>query len=259
MHGEPNTEAGEEMPNKWCQAVANLTREALSARVLIKSSALACVATFLSVPYFHFLLQQIPRQNPALSVPNPHEVLFSQSGLFFLICLLSIMVGYGFKKRYRLPGFGRIDQWRRSLPSLLLIGLLVLLVSDLVFDRYFAAVSPVPLPDSLLYLIAIPLNGTLADELILRFGLVTLGVGLCRNKHAGVALVSFFAAILTEKYFRFIGLGPDLHYLFAIRFVLAFAINFLLGYLFVTRGLLYSMTVRLILGLRYPLLALMMT
>ncbi len=245
------------MPNIWRQAVVNLTREALSAGVLIKSSALACVATFLSVPYFHYLLVQAPGQNSMQSFPNPYGILFSQSGLYFVICLLSIMVGYGFKSRYRLPGFGRIDQWRKSLPALLLIGLSVLVFSYLVFDRYFMAVSPVPPPDSFVYLIAIPLNGTLTDELILRFGFVTLGVGLCRNKTAGVALVAFFAAMLTEKYFRFTGIEPGMDHLFAIRFVLAFSINFLLGYLFVTRGLLYSMTVRLVLGLRYPLLALM--
>jgi len=245
------------MDKKWRQSLAVLTGGADLWNASIKSCGLAALATLLTIPWFHYLLFHVPTHVPLRTIANPHDLLYAQSALLFVICLMSAMVGYGLMRRFELPGFGRIDAWLGSLPTLLAIGLLLLLVSQWVFDGDSYRISPAAGPDKLFYLLAIPLNAAITDEMILRFGFVTIAVGLCRNKLRGVVLAALFAVMLTEKYFTYIGVYAGLDYVTASRFVFSFFINFLLGYLFVTRGLLSSMTVNLVLGLRYPMAALM--
>lgn len=246
------------MENQWRNAMAGLTRGADLWKVSLKSCALASIATVLIIPYFHSLLFHIQRQFPIRATAFPWDLLYSQSALFFIICLLSSMVGYGFMERYALPGFGRIGKWRRSLPFLLATGLFLMLISCLLSDSGFSRTAPALWPKrEAVYLLTMPLNSMITDETILRFGFVTIAVGLCRNKPAGVALAALFAAMLTEKYFIFIGVPAAPEYLSAVRFVFSFGINFILGWLFITRGLLSSMTVNFVLGLHYPVTALM--
>ena len=72
-----------------------------------------------------------------------------------------------------------------------------------------------------------------------------------RNKVAGVVIVSGAASVFTIKYFQFMGLGFQFNYLCITQILLSFGANLLLGYLFVTRGLLYSMALNFLFGMKY--------
>ncbi|MEZ4524726.1 MAG: hypothetical protein R2941_02245 [Desulfobacterales bacterium] len=224
--------------------------------ILNKSLALALSCVFLTIPWFHYLIFLAPEKALLPMIPNPNAVLGAELFLLFVICFLSSIAGFTFSKRVGLPGFGTAENWMRDLPLLAFLGFGMIVFSWLLFDRHFIQISPVSYPDHPVYLLFFPLKGALADEIIMRFCLLTICIGLLRRRIAGIVIVSGFASVLTLKYFRFIGISPGFNYLFVMQMLLSFVSNFLLGYVYVTRGLLSSMTLKLIFGAKYVLIVL---
>ena len=72
-----------------------------------------------------------------------------------------------------------------------------------------------------------------------------------KSKTSGVICVSALASLFTIKYLYFFGIRPGVDYLFLVQILLSFGSNCLLGYLFVTRGLIYSMALKFLFGLKY--------
>jgi hypothetical protein len=161
------------------------------------------------------------------------------------------MVGFSFSKKLELPGIGEGNDLIRNMPNLLALGAVMTALSYFLFDRYFYAISPYSYPTDALYLVCYPFKAALSEEVILRFCMVTLAVGISKSKPVGVFLVSAVAAIFTIKYFHFMGIGFGFNYLSITQIFLSFSANLLLGYLFVTRGLMYSMTLKFIFGFKY--------
>ena len=124
-------------------------------------------------------------------------------------------------------------------------------LSYFLFDRFFFKLSPASYPKNLLYLVSFPLKAAFTEEVILRFSLVTIGMGIFRSKVAGVVLSSVIAALFTLKYFQVVGIGIRLDYLIVTPLLLSFFANLILGYLFVSRGLLYSMALNFLFGMKY--------
>jgi hypothetical protein len=128
-------------------------------------------------------------------------------------------------------------------------------LSYFLFDRYFFEISPLSYPKEVLYLISLPFKGAFSEEIILRLCLVTLSVGLLKSKGAGVVLVSTLASLFTIKYFHFFGIEFGFNYLFITQVLLSFSANLFLGYIFVTRGLLYSMALKFLFGIKYVIVS----
>ncbi len=219
--------------------------------VLMKSLALAICSTLFTLPYLHYLISVVLAQAHFPIVLNPWRLLFTELFLVFILCLLSAMVGFSFSKKFDLPGFGDRKGFFRSIPLLLVIGLVMMALSYFFFDRYFFKISPLSYPKDVLYLISLPFKGAFTEEIILRLCLVTLSVGLLKSKGAGVVLVSALGSLFTIKYFYFFGIKFGLNYLFITQLLLSFSANLFLGYLFVTRGLLCSMALKFMFGIKY--------
>ena len=232
-----------------------MTRGADMRGVLVKSSALATACTLFTFPYFHYLIFIVLDRYRLPTGLGPWGLLFSQLLLLFIVCLLAAMVGFSFSKRFGLPGFGDWRHLARTIPFLLVLAVGMITLSYLFFDRYFVRISPVSYPKDLLYLISIPFKEAFTEEIILRYCLVTLGIGLFKSKKAGVLLVSALASLFTIKYFHFIGIKVGLDYFFITQLLLSFSANLLLGYLFFTRGLLFCMALRCLFGMKYALVS----
>jgi hypothetical protein len=246
------------MTHLWHRVFSSLTKGVDFHRVIINAFVLASVATLVTIPYVHYLIKTVDRGNLSGSIPvSPNFIIF-QILMLFAISLLSAIVGITFGRRYALPGFGIFRNYIQDLPKLIAAGSGLMIISFVFFDRYFFNLSPGSYPKEYFYLMAIPFKGAVAEELILRFGLVTIGVGICKNRFAGVALVSVFATLLSIRYFTFIGMDVAFSYIFVAQVVLTFLINGFLGYLFVTRGLAYAMTIKFVLGFKYLMVALVL-
>jgi len=232
-----------------------MTRGADMRGVLFKSSALAISATLFTLPYFHYLIFDVSHEGRFPKGVEPWDLLLSQLFLLLIVCFLSGIVGFSFSKRFDLPGFGDPRRFIPSIPFLVVTGGVMISISYFVFDRHFIEISPHSYPEHVFYLITMPFKEALTDEMILRLCLVTLCVGLFKRKGLGVFFVSAIAPFFTVKYFRFIGVEFGSHYLFISHLILSFLANLLLGYLFVAHGLLYSMALRFLLGMKYMVIA----
>ncbi len=180
----------------------SVTRGADMHGVLLKSFILSVSAALLTLPYFYYLTSVISDKGHFTKDIGSSELIFTQLLLLFILCFLSSIIGLSFSKRYDLPDFGDTGDFVRTIPILFALALLIITLSFFLFDRYFYGISPASYPNDLLCLISLPFKGALAEELILRLCLVTLGVGLFRNKTAGVLLVSVVASIFSLKYFN---------------------------------------------------------
>jgi len=239
----------------WRLVFKNMAGGQSSREVIFKSAAMALPATLLAIPYFYFLLFDFPRKSGLCGWDNAYSILWGQTAMIFVVCMLSAIGGSVFTRRLHLPGIGEKKHWLNELPYLAAGGLVLMLIIYLAFDRYFYPVSPGSYPDLGIYTALLPLKGVFTEELILRYGLVTLAVGICRNRYGGAALVAGFATLLSIKYLEFAGIPLEWGYLCIIQLVFSFTVNFILGAVFVTRGLLSAMTLKLMLELRYVLAA----
>jgi len=219
--------------------------------VLVKALSLAILCTLFAVPYFHYLLSvSLKNQGRFLMHADLPAVLFMELSLLFIICLLSAIVGFSYSEKFKLPGFVDFSRFTETLPILLLTGVVMGGLTYLVFDRHFFYISPESYPKDILYLVSCPFKAAFTNEVVLRFCMVTLGAGILKNKLGGVFLVSIFASIFTMKYFRFFHLDYPFNYFFITQFFISFLGNFILGYLFITRGLIYSMSLHFLFGTR---------
>jgi hypothetical protein len=219
--------------------------------VLLKSLGLAILCTLSTVPYFHHLLSvSFKAQNRFLMSYDFNVVLISELFLLFITCFLSAFVGFSFCHKYQLPGIGDFRQFIETIPLLLVLGTVIGGLTYLIFDRHFFYISPASYPKDILYIVSYPFKVAFTNETILRFCMVTLGVGILKNKLGGVILVSVFVSIFTMKYFQFLGLDYPFNYSFINQFFISFFGNIILGYLFVTRGLIYSMSLHFLFGTR---------
>lgn len=239
------------MSGVWNRALNSLTRGANVQRVVIQSSVLALCCTLAALPYFHLLMKAAAEKGQFPEGFGYREFLFAELFLLFILCLLSAVIGFAFSKRFGLPGFGEWSTLRKHLPALLVLGGFLIALSYFLFDRYFATLSPASYPRSLWLLLFLPLKGALTEETILRLCLVTICVGLFRHKLYGVLVASAVASLFTWKYFQFMGVAVGFNYLFTVQMLLAFLVNLVLGYLFVTEGLTHAMALKFILGLKY--------
>jgi hypothetical protein len=220
---------------------------------LIQAFSLSVPATLITIPFFYYLLYVVPQNG------RPDDtslgLLFTQLFLLFIVCLLSAIIGFSFSNKLNLKGFGELRELINSLPTIIIVSIILLTFSYLLFDRYFYTISPSSYPDSIIYLITLPLKGALTEEVILRLCLVTLVIGITKSRAGAVFLVSVIASLFSLKYFSYIGIESGLNRLLITQLCLSFIVNLILGYLYVTRGLLSSMMLKALLGLKYALVA----
>jgi len=241
------------MNELWNRAFGSMTRETDIRAVVVKSTVLAILAAGSAAGYFHYLVFVVSA-GVAPAGRDPLGFMTVELVLLGLVLFLSALIGFSFSARLDLPGFGKIREFFTALPVLIVGGIVMVALSYVVFDRYYFTMAPISFPRETVYLIAIPFKAALADETILRLGLVTIGVGLTKNKGAGVVLMSAVSTLFTVKYLEFIGMPFALDSFYVVYLLLSFLGNIMFGWLFVTRGLLYSMTLKFVIGCKYLLI-----
>jgi hypothetical protein len=233
------------------RALASMSRGVDLRGVFAKSAALAAAIAVFNLPYFHYLIFAVPNRTSLAVILKPWGFLWAEIFLLFMLGLLASMVGFSFVDRYKLPGLGDPKGLIGSLPGLLAVGAAMITLSYFLFDRYFFVISPHSYPQDFLYLLSLPFQGAFTDEIILRFCLVTLCMGIFKRKSLAVIFVSALASLFSVKYFYFFGIMFDLNVLSLTHLLLSLSSNLILGYVFVSRGLIYSITLKFIFSLKY--------
>jgi hypothetical protein len=231
----------------------SLTGGAAPKTVVRSSVLLGAAATLSALPYFHFLVFHASRGDARGG--DPWSLLAGQAALLLLLSVLSAMVGLSFAPRLGLPGLGDPARLREEWKGLVLVGAVLGAVSFILFDQWFARVSPGAYPQGPLLLLSIPFKTATTEEVILRLCMVTVAVGLFRRTWAGVLVVALAAPLLAFKSFRFLGLEEVSHALLGVQLLLSLLSNLALGIVFVSRGLLSCLVVKFVFGLKYVAVA----
>ena len=231
----------------------SLTGGAAPGTVVRRSLLLGAAATLSALPYFHFLVFSAPRTGAG--VTDSWALLAGQASLLLLVCVLSAMVGLSFASRRDLPGLGDPVRLREEWKGLALIGAVLGAVSFILFDQWFARISPGAYPQGPVVLLSIPFKTALTEEIILRLCMVTIAVGVFRRNWAGVLVIALLAPLLGFKSLRFLGLENVSTALIAVQLLLSLLSNLILGAVFVSRGLLSCLVVKFVFGLKYPAVA----
>ncbi len=234
------------------QKISSLMTSGVDIReVLWKSLCLAALCVIFTVPYVYHMLS-VSTKSPA-QFPMPHDffaIMSLELTLLFFVCFISSISGFSFSNRFQLPGVGDLRRFKETFPVLLIVAVVVGGLTYLLFDRHFFYISPESYPSNKWYLVSYPFKLAFTNEVVLRFGLVTLAVGLLKQRIGGVIAISAIAAIFSMKYFRFLGMDYPYNYVFISQFVIAFFVNFILGYVLITRGLIYAMTLHFLFGIK---------
>ena len=185
--------------------------------------------------------------------------------LMFGACLLCALVGFLYTPRLGLPGLKIREGDRKLIALYLAAGLLTAPLAYFLVDMDLREKIPEYFPAHLGWALAQTLGRALAPEVIARFGLVTIGVYLCRwlrfSGHPWPAplAVAGFAMLEAWVGLERLGLQPGLDPFTLSCLGLAFVSNVIFGEIYLRRGLVPALVLRLGVELKYPLYALFLS
>lgn len=239
------------------RTLERMTRGAKPERVVLQAMILTVIALLAVIPYIRYLLETAMGRGK-MGLEAASGVFVTDLLLLGILLFLCSLVGLSFSPRYHLPGLGLSKRLVHDTPLLVFGGLVLAALTFFLFDRYFYVISSGSYPTSPLMLFSLPVKGAVTDEVILRLGMLTLAVGLLKHRGAGVILIAALASLMSLRYFQFLGIPLGLNYVIVAHLVLSFLGNLVLGYLYVSRGLMHAMILKAVYGSRYLAVALLL-
>jgi len=190
------------------------------------------------------------------------QFLFRQAFSLVFLLILSSFCGFAFSKHYGLPEWGQFQELRkRAFRFYLPIAICLGIISYFFFDRWFGRLAPEFYPKNFFWAFSIPFRSAFLEETVFRFGMVTVFVGAIRrwlNPLWAVGIVSlFYSLVISQKTFELVGLVWDVNVQTMIMVFNSFLTHFLLGYVYLKKGLSHSIFLHFLLTLKYPVLSLM--
>lgn len=168
-----------------------------------------------------------------------------------LLVVVAALVGSLFSERYRLAGLGRLEQLRAALPVIAVAGPFMALVSYLVFGRAIAELVPGYYPVEVIWALALVAKGVLFDEVVARYGMMTIFAGVAPRAWMANLLQATFFTALVFKSLGFYGLDVAWNAYFVLSLSASFFSHLVFGWLYSTRGLLAAMALHLVVDLRF--------
>ncbi len=195
--------------------------------------------------------------------PTPGQVFslaVGQAIIIFLTSFLCALVGFLYYERLSLPGPGKARDARRWLPLGLAAGLILAPAIYFLGERSAMAKVPGLFPSDPVWSLALVVGSSVTDEVVARFGLVTIMVYLLRWRgmkgHPWPAslAVSLFGALSSFLFLTRLNIDVDLTYLeLAATMAFKVLVNYILCEVYLRKGLVASLCLHL--GLQVRLVA----
>jgi hypothetical protein len=224
---------------------------------------LAGLCMFVSAPRYYFLFQRFAphffnKKSPTLELLQILSV--GQALIMFGVALLCCLVGFMYAHRLSLPGLGWDPGLKKWGPLALALGIAAMPVFYFALDRSLVARLPEFFPRPWYLALLQAAGSALEQEVMARFGLVTIGVYLLRWRgfrgHAWPAglIVSVFMPLAEFLYisrlaFSAVFLGWQL----AVYLGLSFVFQWVQAEVYLRKGLVAALAVHFGLGLRLVL------
>lgn len=175
----------------------------------------------------------------------------------FLV-VVAALTGTLFARRYGLAGLGGRDAWRQAAPWLALAPI-VGIACYVALGRNLALRVPELYPAQLGWALARQLKAMLFDEVVARFGMMTILCGIVRRPVvANVAQAAFFT-LLAVGGLSFFGPRPPLGALLVASVAATFALHLGFGWLYARFGLGVCAAAHGLAAIEYPLHVLVRT
>jgi hypothetical protein len=172
--------------------------------------------------------------------------------LIGLLIALTALAGSFLAERYGLAGLGSLRQLLPRLKWLLPAGAALGALSYLLFGRPLAARVPETYPCAVGWATVLLLKGALFDEVVARYGVMTILSGACRRPWLANLLQAGLFTALPLRGLRYFGRPvPGWSAAFAGSLAMAGLLNLIGGALFARLGLIAAQTFRLALDARY--------
>ena len=228
---------------------------------------LAAAAMLASFPMF---LYQFRHLTGSIFYHQPSaERLFylslTQSFMVFALAFLCALVGFLYSESLQLPEFGRPGFFLSWLPMGLILGLVFTPVSYFVIDRDIMRLVPRVFPRDWPWALGNMLGGAITQEVIARFGLLTIGIYLFRrlgfkgHPWPAIALVSLFGCAGTYIFLLKFNLAQEFVFSqIAIGLTMAFFLQWAFCEVYVRKGFLATSCIHFGLNIKLFLYALML-
>jgi hypothetical protein len=219
------------------------------------TAVVAIAATLGVAPYVYYLSRVAFATEVAERMPlrPPAELVRSELLSIAFVVVVAALVGTLFARRYGLAGVGDRTSIRRAGKLLLLGAPMLGVASYLLFGRVMAARIPGYYPSSLGWALGHVLKGALFDEVVARFGMMTILCGIVRRPMVANLLQAIFFTLLALLGLSFFGLRPSGSAFFVASLVATFATHLVLGAVYARFGLVPAMLFHLGMGIQYPL------
>ncbi|MBI4699936.1 MAG: hypothetical protein HY744_02015 [Deltaproteobacteria bacterium] len=172
------------------------------------------------------------------------------------VVLMCSLMGALFAERYGLAGLGDRASLRRGWWLFALAAPAIGIASYLLFGRELAERVPGFYPGSLPWAGLRAVKGALFDEVVARFGMMTILCGVVRRPWAANVLQAAFFTVLGLIGLPFFGLHPVPSAYFAAAVIASLAVHLFLGAVYARLGLLAAVACHLGIGSKYVLHAL---
>lgn len=216
-----------------------------------RAMILAGIVMFASYPMFYYQYSRLAAPIFA-KTPTLHWLQLVAMGnaiILFASALLSALVGFLYAERLGLPGFGHWQDLRVWLPIGVAAGLALTPVGYYGLDREFIKNVPELFPRSPAWALAWAFGSSISQEVVARFGLLTICLYLLRWRRfkghpwPAVAAVSAFALFSTIVFTTRLELvGRVDPWRFVLSLALTFLFQWLYGEIYVRRGFLAAVS-----------------
>ena len=212
---------------------------------LLSGLALCAVA-----PHAYYLgavahTERLSARYPGLSVQEILQLDLLKLGVLIVI---SSLVGSFFSRRNKLPDLGAV----RALPKAAwLLAPLASLIIYLTLGRALAERLPGQYPAALGWAAVVLVKGAVFDELVARYGMMTLFAGVTRSARGAIGLQAVFFTAIVFKDLGALGVSASWDGLFVGSLVCSFVTHLVYGAVYAKYGLIPSMVVHALVDLRF--------
>ncbi len=230
---------GERFPELW--------------RALSRAAVLAGAAFLGAAGYVYYLtIVAFPdRIDRRFGAASREQILRVDMAMIALLVVVAALVGSIFAKRYRLAGLGTFADLRRSLLLVLTAGPALSIFSYLAYGLAIVDVVPGYYPRQVIWALAVVAKGVLFDEVVARYGMMTIFAGVTPKLWLANLLQATFFTAMVFKSLSFYGLAVVWNAYFLSSLATAFGSHLIYGGLYAKRGLYAAMALHLVVDLRF--------
>lgn len=219
----------------------------------VRGLVIGVVAAICSAPFLYYMAYVAVKIKRDLSDALLMNLFLSQLALVLVLCVICATCGTAWSRKYGLPGWFDRERFSRFW------WVLAIIVVGGTVASYFKlnyTVKSIPefsnfLPKSMWIGLAIQASGAVTEEIVFRYGIMTLIQRLIKKMHWSIFLAAFFYAAIGIKTFNFLEVGPNVGIaglvFFASRFINAYISGYIYGYF----GLAPAMICRALIGSSY--------